>query len=362
MRSRFIIFVVVLVFSSPSSPGQGIRPFKDLVFSQVAAGGGYETLITVSNRGSEGYSGNLNFFRAKGEPWNPSVDGQAVAGGKVPFSLASGTTRTIRIAGDQTTQSGFAEFIAESSTQGGFLEGNLTYFVKTNGAVSDSVGVTPSGEFYLSTIPFEDFLTVALALVNRRPEASVQLSLFNQTNELVSSQSAKLARNEQSIGYLWQTFGRLTIGRGRLEIQSDVPITGTALTFVEGQFSSLPLLPAVRAYTMTTEVLGIACKGQLRLWADGTQFNGSFVITQISGFPTPVFEIPVFGVLQDSKLKLLFYAPQTLYGTPEAVGFAAGMSAFSFDQVSLEHSYVVGVMRGKSGEFGTGTFTLTRIP
>ncbi len=361
MRLKMIPFIFGITLFTGSSVGQSLRPFKDLVFSQVATGGGYETWITVTNRGSEAYTGSASFFRAMGEPWSPSIDGQTITNGKMSLAVPAGGTRTIKITGGPTTESGFAAFIADNSIQTGFLEGNLTYFVKSGNAISDSVGVTPSSEFYLSTIPFEDFLTVALALVNRSASARVQLSVFSQTNEQVATKTLSLVQNEQWVRFLWEELGRLTVGRGRLEIQSDVPITGTALMFVSGQFSSLPLLPAMRVYTMVTSVFGITCKGQLRLWAEGPYFKGYFLVTEIPGMPTPSFEMLVFGELQDSKLKLLFYAPPTSYGTPEAIGYTTGSLTFSFDQTTLSNSYIVGSYKNNKGNFGSGTFTLTRI-
>jgi hypothetical protein len=73
------------------------------------------------------------------------------------------------------------------------------------------------------------------------------------------------------------------------------------------------------------------------------------------------FKDMVFGEIYDSKLKLLFYAPPTGYGTPEAIGFTTGNVTFSFDQTALSNTYIVGRMRNNRGSFGTGAFTLTRI-
>ncbi len=361
---RLLILVGSCVaFLVSSSVSQSIRPFKDLAFSQVAAGGGYETSITVANRGIETYNGSLSFYRAKAEPWNPVVDGNPIANGKMVLSLPAGTTRTLIVTGDGSTQSGFAIFIADSISQSSFLEGNLTYFVKSGATITDSVGVTPSTEFYLSTIPFEDFLTVALALVYRGPaaQATVKLTIFSRTNETVATKTISIGQNEQWVKFLWEELGRLSVGRGRLEIQSDTAIMGTALMFLGGQFSSLPLLPTMRSYNMVTVVQGVTCKGRLSLWAEGSYFKGHLLVAEINGSPAPTLEVLVFGQLYQSKLKLLFYAPPTVFGTPEAVGFTTGDTPFSFDLSSMENSYIVGTLKNNKGSFGTGTFTLSHI-
>jgi hypothetical protein len=364
MNLRIILVAICIGFPVCPLSAQNIRPFKDMVFSQVAAGGGYESWLTVTNRGKEAYNGSLSFYRAKAEPWNPVVEGSATTNGKMALSIPAGATRTYKVTGGAATQSGFAALVADTVSLTSLLEGNLTYFVKSGSVVTDSVGVTPAVEFYMSTIPFEDFLTIALAMVCRASGsqgATVQLAVYSQTNERVAAKTITISQNEQWVRFLWEELGRLAVGRGRLEIQSNVPITGTALMFVGGQFSSLPLIPTVRTYNMTVDVFGVTCKGELILWAEGASFRGYFNVTEIPGLPTPSFQMPVFGQLHQSMLKLIFYAPPTVYGTPEAVGFTSGSLAFSFDLSKMESSYIVGSLRNNKENFGVGTLTLSRI-
>jgi hypothetical protein len=47
--------------------------------------------------------------------------------------------------------------------QTSFLEGTLTYYVRDGGFLVDSVGVQPSSELYLTTVPFDDFSKLAMA-------------------------------------------------------------------------------------------------------------------------------------------------------------------------------------------------------
>ncbi len=346
------------------SLAQTSRPFKDMVFSQVAAGGGYESWLTVTNRGSETYNGSLSFYRGKAEPWNPVVDGSTITNGKMALSILAGATRTLKITGGEVTQSGFAAIVADSASLTSLVEGNLTYFVKSGSTVTDSVGVTPSAEFYLSTIPFEDFQTIALALVCRAPgtqSAAVRVTVFSQTNTQVATTTIAIGQNEQWVRFLWEELGRLTVGRGRLELQSDAPITGTALMFINGQFSSLPMAPTVRTYNMAVDVFGYPCKGQLILWAEGAYFRGYFNVTEVHNVTAPSFQMPVSGQLVQSMLKLVFYAPQTAYGSPEAIGFTSSTTAFSFELSSINSSFIVGSLRKNKANLGIGNFTLSRL-
>ncbi len=361
---RRVIFVAFCLgtFAQPS-PAQTSRPFKDMVFSQVAAGGGYESWLTLTNRGVETYGGSLSFYRGKAEPWNAVVDGSTITGGKMALSIPAGATRTLKVTGGEITQSGFAAIDADTASLTSLIEGNLTYFVKSGSTVTDSVGVTPSAEFYLSTIPFEDFQTIALAMVCRASGVSavVKLTVFSQANVQVATTTVTIGQNEQWVRFLWEELGRLTVGRGRLELQSDKPIAGTALMFVGGQFSSLPMTPTVRVYNMSVEVFGSPCKGQLILWAEGAYFKGYFNVTEVPNVTAPLFQMPVSGQLNQSMLKLVFYAPQTTYGTPEAVGFTSTSIAFSFDLSSINSSFIVGSLRNNKANLGLGNFTLSRI-
>lgn len=362
MRFRLAGIMCLLCLRAVPSSGQTIRPFKDLMFGQVAAGGGYESWITATNRGSESWTGTLSFYRSKGAAWSPTVDGNPISNGQMALSFPPGSTRTLKITGSNVAESGFCIFVAGNNSQVNFIEGNLTYFVKSGGSITDNVGVMPATEFYLSTIPFEDFLTVALALVNRGPagqNATVRLTVYNKTNQQVATHTVPLIQNEQWVKYAWEEFGRLEFGSGRLEIQSDVPIAGTALMFIGGQFSSLPLEPTLRTYAMEVVVSGVRCKGQLSIWAEGPYVKGFFVVTEIPGLPTPSDVILVSGQLHQSKLKLHFFVPAGPAGNPDTVGYATSSTAFSFDMSSVDNTYIVGTL--DKGKLAQGTFSLLRI-
>jgi len=338
---------------------QSVRPYKDMVFGQVAAGGGYESWITITNRGTEPYTGSLYLYRSKAQPWNPTVDGNPVTDGKIAVSIPSGATRTLRVSGSKNTESGFAAFTADNLLQTNFLEGNLTYITKTGNVITDSVGVTPSSEFYISTIPFEDLLTVALALVNRDPKAAtVRLEVYSDTNTQVASKTIALLNNEQYVRFLWEEFGRLTTGRGRLEIHSDVPIAGTALLFSQNQSSSLPLLPALRSYSVVLTSKGLVSKGQISLWAEGPYFNGLFVATDILGVPISPVSALVSGQMLEGKLKLVVYVGTTEFANPDVIGVATSVDAFSFDSNKVDLVYYGAAL--PKGRVQTGTFSITR--
>ncbi len=66
-----------------------------------------------------------------------------------------------------------------------------------------------------------------------------------------------------------------------------------------------------------------------------------------------------YAQLQQGKLKLNFYAPSTIYGNPETVGYIASNAVFSFGANAVECSYIIGTL-GARNKFAAGTLTLTR--
>ena len=246
---RAITFLAVLPFLfSVTSFAQIPTIGKDFAVAQIAAGGGWETVLNLTNRGTTTYTGTLNLFRSSdqgpGPAWNPQVNGNAISGGRFNLSLRSGETMTLWITESPTaTESGFCVLRGSSIDETSFIEGTVTYYTKSEGKVTDSVGVAPGGGTYLAVLPFEDFRSIALALANANTTAAtVRMKLFSASGEPVSTLTPPmiLQPNQQRALYLWQLFPNVQMTSGRLDIQSDVTILGTALTDAGTQFSSLP--------------------------------------------------------------------------------------------------------------------------
>jgi hypothetical protein len=352
--------------------GQSIRPAKDLIFAQIAAGGGYETLLTATNRGTAPYSGSLIFYQGASKPWSPTVNGNPITGGTLQISLPAGGTSTWRIGGGSNTESGFAAIVGSDPTLLAVIEGNLTYFVKSGDTILDSVGILPSSEFYLSSVPFEDFLSLALALANRDPkdrQASVTITVYSENNVKTAEHTITLAKNAQYVSFLWQEFGRLALTRGRLEIHSDVAIAGTALMFTQSQFASLPLAPSMRIYRITKLVgATVINEGQATIWADGAKYYGYFVITKANGYDIdPAAEFLAGGILSSGSLKLAFYLPpgfaRSSSGAPVTsplAVFAETMTPFTFDLATVEFQFLATNVSDFSVDSGYFTITMVR--
>ena len=301
IRSSLVLLLLVLPMTANA---QTVYPKKDLAFAQVAAGGGYETVINVTNRGPDIYTGVLRLFHLAGQAWSPIVNGNQITDGSMDITVDIGGTNTYQITGSGGTEAGFAVFMADDLSLRSFLEGNLTYYY-TSGTAFDSVGVQPSSEFYLTRIPFDDFSTLAMALANLNSSAVIaRLSVYSTAGAQVATLDQPLESGEHTAQYLWQLFPDLQIAGGRLEVQCDSPIIGTILTDIDNQLSSLPMLPGVKAYNIAADIGGIGYSGEMCFWFNGPFVQGYFRILEIGGAPAQSPDtIPVTGTLVDGVLQ-----------------------------------------------------------
>ncbi len=286
---------------------QGLYPRKDLAFAQIAAGGGYETVVNITNRGTTPYAGTLSFFRASGQTWSPLINGNTIVDGKMGIALSPGATSTLRITVSGGVEVGFGIIKSIGQELTSCLEGTLTYYVKSGGKVVDSIGVPPSGEIYLTTVPFDDFSTIALALANgNTSRTSVLLKLVSGTGSQVSPPVTQLLEPNQHLAqYLRQLFPNTQMTVGRLEIQSDLPILATALTDMSGQFSSLPLLPAVKNYSFTANVGGAnVSTGEISFWIDGRYAQGYARNVTENGKPVQRSAFSITGLFVEGVLQV----------------------------------------------------------
>jgi hypothetical protein len=311
MRTKSLFALLLLVLPLTAFT-QNLYPRKDLAFAQIAAGGGYETVLNVTNRGTTTYNGTLSLFQGLGTAWSPLVNGNAISNGQTPVVLGAGATATLRITVLGNVEVGFGIIKASDQSQTSFLEGTLTYYVMSGSTVLDSVGVQPSSEVYLTTIPFDDFSSIALALANDNTStATVKLTLFSETNSQVENTlPLSLQANQHVPKYLSEFFQGVQMTGGRLEIQSDLPILETALTDVQDQLSSLPLLPAVKTYTFTMATPG-GVSGEMSLWVDGFFVSGYARTLVVEGqTQVPPLFLLLSGVLYNGVLQLNENVPQ----------------------------------------------------
>jgi len=368
LSSLTLLIVLMPLSAHAQNQYPTLYPKKDLAFAQVAAGDQYDTVISVTNRGPNTYNGILSLYTQAGQAWSPLVNGDQITNGQMNIAILKGATATYRITKVGGTEAGFAVILASDLLDSGavlnnFLEGTLTYFVYSGSTLVDSVGVQPSSEFYLTAIPFDDFSTIAYALANlNTATVTPRLSLYSDTNVLVASTNLpQFAPGQHMAEYLRQRFQGAQITRGRLEIQSDLPIIGTILTdnydtvTQLSQLSSLPMLPAVKAYTFSGSIGVISVTGELSFWLDGRFVQGYLRVLTFGGVQEPNPDtLSLTGSLADGLLQMI------ASGNPKATNSLlvnTFIESFSLSQTTLQ-GLATAWWLDNSSLAGTGTLTL----
>ena len=343
MQTPRCIFVLVWLGFMAVAPAQYHYSKKDVVFAQVVLGGGFETVVSVVNRGRSEYAGTLHLFRLDNSPWNPAVNGIAVKNGEYAIKIPSGTTVAFRLTGSQL-ESGGAILRADDLRLDNLIEANLTYRVLEDSQASDSVGIAPSVEFYRAAIPFENFSEVGLALVNGGSSgdvtANVDLILFSAAGEKLQTTPVTLAARSHRAQFLHEFFPHQALEGGKVEIASDFLIFGTALTLSDGGFSSLPLEPAPTHYSVRLESQGHFANGDLVLWAEASFVRGYLAITALDdeAFDDLEFSL-VNGQLEGGRLRLAFTVRQDPFFVEE-VTLSLGHDQFSFSQTVVSGDWI----------------------
>ncbi len=324
-RTNLLLIPAILLFANVavSQISQGnYLPYKELIFPQVAAGGQYQTWVTVTNPGTQPWSGTFNFYTtqttqgvAQSVPWNPLVNGSPISGGSLAVQIASKATSTYKITLTGSTQSGYLIATTSNTSLDNFLEGNLTYYVGSTSNILDAVGVLPSNPISATTIPFEDFSTIAIGFANAKAQgktATITLKLFTDKNvQTGTTATVSLTAGAQVAEYLRDAFPTAsnTSWRGRVDIESTVPVGMIALSQTAGgQYASLPLDSTTQTFSITTTSPEMPSL-QMTLWSNGLFINGYASITGQSGL------YAVCGQTNsDGTVRLYLDAKVTVYG------------------------------------------------
>lgn len=368
MRSRHLFLALIIALSSSFAFAQVSIdqpfPFKDMIFSQVAAGGGLETLITVHNRGTSTYEGTAHFRTGEtAAQWNPVVNAVAITNGQFSITVPPGKTASFLVtAASGGAQTGGLIITAEDLDLTNYLEGNLTYFIKSAGQVIDSIGVLPSTPLVMASLPFENFSSIALAGFNADflgRTANVTLNLYSENNTLLSTTGIqKFIPGAHVAGYLSDIFDDQQITRGRVEILSDIPFCGTAMTETAShQFSSLPLGSTVRTYSVNTQGVGVSM-ARIALSTSGIFVNGYIIAERLGNQELFLTYGQVSGTGGGQTLNLHFDGNSAITSNSQIFGFIKINSPFSWSNTTFTGRYYVTIPDADDVESGTFTATL----
>ncbi len=381
MKSWLVALCVLSCGLSDSRiSAQELLQQTDVGFSQIAVGPDLETVMVLTNRGVFDYQGVLLLSRGRdGLIWNPVINGEAVENGEYPVVIGVDETIRLSLTAD-AVQSGAGILVSTGLLiPDVFVEASLTYHFRSEGQIVDSVGILATQEFYLATIPFEDFSTVGLALANASVftlvDTQIALSLIDSAGNLIDGIQFGLPPYGHDAQFLFEHFPDvpLDLGLGKLEIFATAPVIGTTLTLVgppgAPQLSTLPLFPAPTAYDFAiTASDDTRFEGVMALWAEGFFVKGYLVVLSVDGVELAevglTLPILVNGQLIDGFLDLSFFAASR--------GFFGDLQPDEETTVYLGHSdFAFGDAEVSGGRFIllylddqttlTGSFALTRI-
>ena len=225
-------------------------------FPQVAVGGGYSTLFSVTNTGSTTASGNLILTDPQGNPL--SVNGEIVdsSGITKPASAGNSFALTVPVGGtvfllatglnaDSETKTGWAQL----ESTGGFLTGVAMYESVLDSKIQTSVGVFQSQPLQYATVPVDndsnESKQTAYAIANPSSQTiAIKLALVGQDGAVVDDTvTVTLGPGEQTASYLWQEMARTNF-RGSLVLrgQGGARFIAVALLDNQGLLTAIPLI------------------------------------------------------------------------------------------------------------------------
>jgi hypothetical protein len=352
LSPTFLIVIILLLAFTASGFSQSLLDKKDMMFTQVFAGpsGGtsYMSVISATNRGMLPYTGNLFFETGASNIWNPLVNGSQVNGGAVNVTILPDETKVFTVTTNTFTV-GYAYFFSSDYSLDNYVEGNLSYFAFNGSTLMDAVGVPESKEFMISSLPFDMYADVGLSLVNPATAAAeVDVLLFDPDGGLpVANCTFTLQPGEHYAKYLTELpwfvdpvgFGPI----GKVEISSDIPISGIAMLITPGssagaQISTLPLGGTPLTYLATFTANSAVYEGELALWIDGFRVKGYLQITDDGTGPVDnsnVRPILVNGQLIGDELDLTcFTGPANTWPDVERFGAVLYIYVFGFTPTS----------------------------
>jgi hypothetical protein len=230
------------------------------IFAHVAVGGGYTTVFTLVNTGSDGAAGNLILTQTDGNPLDvtlaePSASEEGtnrVFASSAPITIPPGGSQVIQATSSGPTVTGWARVESE----GGSINGVGTFQLAPGGTLSTIAGVLASPSVSVVTIPVNDdaaqnrFTGYAVA---NPGSANVNIRIVLVNSNGTPSQTLNpaalnpLGPGRQFAGFLWQDLANPNLQfRGSMVLisQGGAQFAVVALVQDRGLFTAIPVIPS----------------------------------------------------------------------------------------------------------------------
>jgi uncharacterized protein (TIGR03118 family) len=232
-----------LVIQPPSASA----PTEVGSFSQIAAGGGWRTAITLVNMSANSVDAQINFHRNDGTPVTlslafPQSNSKAMAS-TLPVTVGPNSSVVIQTdSSGSSISEGWADVLATDT-----LSGYSTFAYNVAG-LPELSATAPLDSRLLSslTLPFDSTqgYQTAVALANQSStEQSVTLTVLDQNGASLDTTQISLPPYGHSAFFLSSKVALAANQLGILQFQSGAGVTGMSLRFgPTGSFTSIPII------------------------------------------------------------------------------------------------------------------------
>jgi uncharacterized protein (TIGR03118 family) len=215
-------------------------------FAQVAAGGGWKSIMTLINLSAGTVNAQVNFFADNGNPLTLPLKfpefGSTTSGASVNVTLTPNDSIVIESDGFAATGVGWADVQAT-----GALSGYLTFALIGPGG-SDSEGTVSLDTRLLPSLllPYDNTsgFQTGVALANQSGTAqTITVTLIDQNGAQLTTSQINLPAFGHSAFFLSSQFAQSANRLGIIQFQSSGGLTGVGLRFSPtGSFTSIPII------------------------------------------------------------------------------------------------------------------------
>ncbi len=252
---RRFLGLAAFLFLSGFSVVQAV-PTQEIVFPQLALGGGWEAELTLVAQGAENSSGWIYFVGQDGLAMTVKVEGEAEPVTEEPYSLLYRSSQTFRLSSDGSAKVGYIVVTQlDPGSLHGSINGILTCKYMAGGKVYSQVGVLPSPEISQLHLPFNNTEGNRTSLAIAAYQATtIHFILYNEDgNDFVKELYIPFDAYSQQALYVDDLFPEAKNKRGFLLIEAPQRFNVLAMDTNNGRFSTAAAMPAVleRQVTLT---------------------------------------------------------------------------------------------------------------
>ena len=307
MRARLLLLLPL--FALWNAEGLFAANLK-LVFPQIAVGDVFVSIMSLTNKGTETFVGDLEIRDDLGGYLSLAINGVPVSG-QYALSIPAGANQRFILTRAGALTAGHALIWDRSNYQDQSfnqqVSGALFFQYKDGTTLLDSIGVVPSPAmehcYFVAQYNLAENISTGLALseLTGNP-VNVTLRAKNHSGVQVDTdKQVQLTAFSHTAVFIHQLFTLPADFRGTIEMQSPVAVAALVLRFEGTQYSSIAVAPYRVAYDIT---MGSWVLGGEDYTAEGT--------------------IAVTGGLIDGLLRLIDPAPDAQAKTVPLFGRAEG--------------------------------------